>query len=326
MDLSKWFNLDWFRRWTDGKLSGLGGCAGSADMVTFYNKTWVKEAWGKEPTDDWRIEDWYEMQKACVQAKGGPGNGFFGEIPPSGGDHGTHGYYMRWGTGLIDKEGKLCTFNHPECQEGVKFIMNGLKEGVFPGREDRAEGAFKMFMAGKIPSWTSNPGSSSGVVQGAQENNIDLGVVIGPKGPGYEKHGTMIYTPYTNTFGAYAKTKYPQEAFDLMKMVSSKECMIWLCLTTGKQPGAELDAWRDPRVAAKFPWFPKMADLLEDSIGKSWFPMPWNTRYWEWRDVGDNEIAPIIFGEVPYNQANIDAVTAHTQAVLDLPRPPKPKV
>ncbi|MBC7235415.1 MAG: extracellular solute-binding protein [Chloroflexi bacterium] len=327
MDLSKWFNLDWFRRWTDGKLSGLGGCAGTDYVMTFYNKTWVKEAWGKEPTDDWRLEDWYEMCKACVDLKGGKGSGYFGDIPGVGGDHTSHANYRRWGAGLIDKEGKKSTFSDPACQDAIKFIKNGIEEGVFPSREDRAEETFKMFMAGKIAAWTTNPGASSGMVKGAQENNIDLGVVIGPKGPGYDKFGTRVFSPYTNTFGAYAKTKYPQEAFDLMRMVSSKEAMVWLCLQTGKQPGADLDAWYDPQVAAKFPWFPRMADVLKESIGNpdAWFPMPWNTRYSEWRDVGNNEIPPLIYGEVPYNQANIDAVTDHCQAILDLPRPPAPK-
>ena len=324
MDLSKWFNIDWFRRWTNGKLSGLGGCAGSSGLLTFYNKEWVKSAWGKEPWDGWTLDDWYEMQVACVDAKG---EGYFGEIAQSAGHHGSHGYYRRWGTGLLDKEGKKSTFSDPDCQEAIKFYKKGLEEGVFAGREDAAEGAFKMFMAGKLCANTSNPGASNGMVNGAKENDIDLGIAIGPVGKDIKKHGTMVHTPYTNTFGCYAGTKHPQEAFDLIKMVASVESMVWLCLENGKQPGAQLDSWRDPRIAEKFPWFPKVADILEDSVKKgSWFPMPWNTRYQEWRDVGDNEIPPLVFGDILYNQANVDSVTDHCQEILDLPRPPQPSV
>jgi len=322
MDLSKWFNLDWFKRWTNGKLSGLGGCAGSNSLLTFYNKEWVKSAWGKEPFDGWTLDDWYEMMVACVDAKGGPGKGFFGEAYGAGGGHSWHGLYRRWGTGLIDKEGKKSVFNDPDCQDAIKFSMKGIKEGVFAAREDAAEGSFKMFMAGKLCAVTSNPGASDGMIKGAAENNIDIGVAIGPVGKDITKHGTMVHSPYTNTFGVYSKTKYPQEAFDLIKKVSSKESMVWLCLETGKQPGAELDAWRDPQVAAKFPWFPKVADILQDSIGKAWFPMPWNTRYGEWRDVGENEIPPIVYGDVSYSQAVVDEVNDHLQEILDLPRPP----
>ena len=321
MDLSKWFNLDWFRRWTDGKLSGLGGCAGSNTLVCFYNRPWVQEAWGKEPEDGWTIDDYTEMMTACVEYKGGKGSGYFGEVYGCGGDHTWHGRYRRWGEGLINKEGTKSTFSEPECQEAIKWMMDLLEAGVLPGREDQAEGAFNMFMAEKAACWCSNPGASQGMVQGSKDNNIDMGVVIGPIGKDMEKHGTMVHSPYTNTFGVFTDTKYPQESFDLMKMVSSKESMVWLCLETGKQPGAELDAWRDPQIAAKFPWFPKVADILEQSIGKAWFPMPANTRYTEWRDVGTNEIPALVYGDVAYNQANIDAITAHSQEILDLPSP-----
>ena len=52
--------------------------------------------------------------------------------------------------------------------------------------------------------------------------------------------------------------------------------------------------------------------------------MPLNTRYNEWADTGSNEIPMIMFGDVAYTQAEIDAVNDHLQMVLDLPAPPKP--
>ena len=325
MDLSKWFNIDRFRIWTNGKLSGLGGCAGANALLTFYNKEWVKAAWGKEPWDDWTIDDWTEMMTACVEHKGGKGKGFFGEIPATAGGHGSHGYYCRWGGRYLSKDGKKSVFNEEKCQDGIKHTMAGLKSGIFAAREDAAEGSFKMFMAGKLCSLTSNPGASDGMVKGAEENNIDMGVSLGPCGPAcLPPQNERVFNPYTNTFGCYAKTKYPQEAFDLMVRVSSAECMKWLCLTTGKQPGAQLDAWRDPEIAAKFPWFPKVADLLEAC--KDVFPTPANTRYNEWKDVGNQEIPGLIFGDIPYNQSNIDTINDHLQEILDLPSPPKPQI
>jgi ABC-type glycerol-3-phosphate transport system substrate-binding protein len=327
MDLSNWFNLNWFRKWSDGKLSGLGGCAGCNAIVTFYNKEWVSEAWGKEPTDDWKLEDWWEMQRACIDAKGGPGNGYFAEIPATGGGHGAHGYYARWGKGYINSEGTESLFNSEETQEGIKFVMQGIEDGYFPGRGDTEEGWFKMFMAGKLPSTTSNPGASDGVVKGAQENDIDLGVCLGPCGPSCEPPiDIRVWNPYTNTFGISSQTEYPEEAFGLMRMVSSKESMVWLCLETGKQPGAQLESWRDPKIAEKFPWFPKVADILQESEekGKSYFPMPANTRYGEWRNTGDNEVPPLIYGDIPYNQSNIDMINDRLQEIIDLPAPKAP--
>ena len=327
MDLSNWFHMDWFRKWTDGKLSGLGGAAGYSNALTFYNKEWVTEAWGKEPTDDWKIEDWWEMQRACVDYKGGPGNGYFAEPPSTGGGHSNHAYFARWGKGYIDREGKTSWFNTEKTQEGIKFVMQGIEDGYFPGRGDAEEGAFKMFMAGKLPSRTSNPGASTGMVQGAEENDIDMGVVLGPCGPSCEPPmDTYVFSPYCNTFGVSSQTEYPEEAFELIRMVTSKESMVWLCLQIGKQPGAMLDAWRDPKIAEKFPWFPKVADVLEESEekGNAYFPVPANTRYGEWRNTGDNEIPPLIYGDIQYNQSNIDMINDRLQEIIDLPAPKAP--
>ncbi|MFP3897244.1 MAG: extracellular solute-binding protein [Anaerolineales bacterium] len=330
MDLSRWFNLEWFRKWTDGELSGLGGCAGCHEIVTFYDKEWVTEAWGKEPEDDWTLDEWWEMQVACVDFKGGPGNGHFAEPPVTGGGHGAHAYYARWNKedvdkGFIDREGKTSLFNSEPTQEGIQFVIKGLQDGYFPGREDlHEEGWFPMFMGGMLPSFTSNPGASSGMVEGSKENDIDLGVVLGPCGPTCEPpHEVRIHTPYTNMFGIYSGTEHPEESFELMRMVSSEESMTWLCLETGKQPGAQLDSWYDERIVEKFPWFPKIADLMLESEekGTSYFPMAANTRYGEWTDVGNNEIPPLIYGDIEYNQSNIDMINDRLQEIIDLPMP-----
>jgi ABC-type glycerol-3-phosphate transport system substrate-binding protein len=177
-----------------------------------------------------------------------------------------------------------------------------------------------MFFGGKQATYISNPGASQGIVAGSEEHKIDLGVCLAPKGPSaFETPPRRAFTPYANTNGVYAKTKHPQEAFDLMVRVTSNEAQKWLTMETGKQPGSQLDLWYDPDIVARFPWFPKVADLMKDC--KDWFGMPGNTRYNEWKDVGDNEISPLVFGEVEYTDANVQQVNAHLQEILDLPMP-----
>ena len=320
MDLSRWFNIEWFRKWTNGKLSGLGGAAGFHPGIAFYNRTWVLEAWGKEPWDDWTIEDYVECMEACVQLKGGPGQGFFGGYGDIGGGHGGDGYLRNWGGFIVSPDGTKSMFHEEKAQDCIKFQREMLARGLWPGREDIAEGQFALFMAGKQAIYISNPGASQGMSAGAAENNIDMGVVIYPKGPAAKENPPRIgFCPYANTFGVYSKTKYPREAFGLIKRVTSVESMKWLCLTTGKQPGALLDTWYDPEVNAKFPWFAKTADVMKGITDH--FAMPANTRYQEWRDVGANEIPPLVFGDVEYNQANVQAVSDHLQEILDLPMP-----
>jgi ABC-type glycerol-3-phosphate transport system substrate-binding protein len=198
--------------------------------------------------------------------------------------------------------------------------MEQLANGNYPGREDREEGESLMFFNQKQAIYISNPGASQGVVKGAEDNGFELGVVLAPKGPSsFETPPRRAFIPYANTYGVYSKTKYPQEAFDLMVRVTSNEAQKWLTMQTGKQPGSKLDLWYDPDIVAKFPWFPKVADLMKECTDA--FSMPANSRYNEWKDVGDNEISPLVFGEVDYNDANINQVSDHLQEVLDLPMP-----
>jgi len=317
MDLSNWFNLDWFRRWTDGKLSGLGGDAGINHILTFYNKNWVTEAWGKEPTDDWTMDDYVECMQACVKLKG---KGFFGGMAPIGGGHVSDGWIRNWGGFYMNPEGDTSLFHEAKCQDGIKFLMEQLANGNYPGREDSAEGEMQMFLNQKQATYISNPGASQGMVKGAEEQGFELGVVLAPKGPScFETPPRRAFIPYANTYGVYAKTQYPKEAFGLMIRVTSTECQKWLTMQTGKQPGAQLELWYDPEIVEKFPWFPKVADLMKDCTDV--FPVPSNSRYNEWRDVGANEIPALVYGEIEYNDANVQTISDHLQEVHDMPFP-----
>jgi ABC-type glycerol-3-phosphate transport system substrate-binding protein len=317
MDMSKWFNVEWFKKWTNGKLSGLGGAAGINHILAFVNREWVKEAWGKEPTDDWTMDDYVECMQACVQLKG---KGHFGGNAPIGGNHVCDGWVRNWGGFYISPDGNESLFAEEKCQDGIKWLRDQLANGNFPGREDAAEGEEKMFFAGKQAIRISNPGASNGIVQGSEANGIDLMVVLCPKGPSaFETPPRRAFIPYANTFGVYSKTKYPKEAFGLIVRVTSVESFKWRTMNYGAQPGALLDTWYDPEIVAKFPWFPKCADVMKTTTDA--FSMPANTRYNEWVGVGANEIPPLVYGEVPYNTANIQAVSDHLQEIIDLPTP-----
>lgn len=317
MDVTNWFNLEWFRKWTDGQLSGLGGDAGINHCLAFYNKGWVTEAWGKEPTDDWTMEDYVECMQACAKFKG---EGFYGGSAPVGGSHVADGWIRNWGGFYINPEGTESLFHEAKCQDGIRFIREQLANGNYPGREARAEGESLMFLTQKQAITINNPGASQGMVPGAVENGFELGVVLAPKGPSsFETPPRRAFIPYANTNGVYARTEHPQEAFDLMIRVTSNEAQKWFTLETGKQPGSQLDLWYDPDIVARYPWFAKVADLMKECTDA--FSMPANTRFNEWRDVGEAEIPPLVFDEVEYNDVNIQQVSDHLQEIIDLPIP-----
>jgi ABC-type glycerol-3-phosphate transport system substrate-binding protein len=317
IDLAKWFNIAWMKRWTDGKLSGLGERAGINQIITFYNKDWVMDAWGKEPTDDWTMDDYVECMAACVKKKG---DGYYGGNNAIGGGHVADGWVRNWGGYYMDADGKKSLLTEEKCKVGLKWLADQVKNKNYPTREAGAEGENKMFFGGKQAMIISNPGATTGMLAGAEANKINMGMCLAPKGPSaMENPPRRAFIPYANCECIAKGSKYPKETFGMLVRCTSVEALKWIVLTKGSQPGAVLDSWTDPEVVAKYPIFPKVAELMKACTDI--FPVPANTRYIEWRDIGNNEIPPLIYGDVEFNDANLNAVNDHLQEIIDQPEP-----
>lgn len=329
LDLSEWINIEWFRKWTDGKLSGLGGESGINQIVAFYNKPWVQEVWGKEPTNDWTMDDYVDLMTKAVASKGGPGKGYFGGNAPIGGYHVHDGWIRNWGGQFISDDGKTELFAEDKCQVGIKWNMDQIKSGNYPTRKDLAtDSETKMFLAGKMITTIGGPGYVYGIVSGAKDANLDIGWVLAPKGPSaFENPPRRAFTLFSNPLSVYAKTKYPAETFGLLLRITSVEAQKWITMKIGRQPGARLSTWYDPDVAKAYPMFPLIADLMKSCTDV--FPCPANTRFPEWATIGTNEIPPLVYGDIPYTKENIQTINDDLQAVLDEPLPtslvPTPK-
>lgn len=322
LDLSEWFNVEWHRRWTDGKLSALGGGAGVLGCPVFYNMEWVLEAWGKEPTDDWTMDDYVECMTACVEYKGGPGKGFFGgNVDVQGAFFSNfEAFARRFGGGLLDQDTKTVIFDQPKMQDCMKFVLEQMANGNYAGRLAPGEDQVMMFLAQNQATFLGNPGHSAGMAKGAEEAGFTVKAVLPPNGPSsLESPPRRAFCPYTNSFSVAATSKYPDEAFRLIERVCSSESMLWLFHKVGKQPGARFDVWYHPDVVEKFPIFPRIADRMKECTDV--YPVPWNTRFKEFGDIVANEVSALAYGEVEYNQANIDRITNNLKAVVALPLP-----
>ena len=308
-------DLDWQRRWTDGKLTGLSGDAGCNDIITWYNKDMLQEIGGKEPTDDWTMEDYVSLMELAVRKK----SGVFGGSSSLGGSHTGDGWLRNWGHWILDPTLKKVELTHPKTQEGLKWVVDVVKRKLYPGREDtQGTTATTMFAAGKMLTRTSNPGEYGGLDQ-AVGGKFQYGVVLAPKGPSaFETPPRRAFVVYAAREGVWSKTKFPEESYGLMLRTTSYECMKWLTLNTGKQPGI-LTAWRDPDVLKIRPIFAKVADLMAKSTDV--YPVPWNTRYAEYTDRGNNELLAVEYGERPYTEAAIAEIEKKLQEIVDLPRP-----
>ena len=314
-DFEDYPDLEWQRRWTDGKLSGLAGDAGINDIITWYNKDMLAEIGGKEPTSEWKMEDYVQLMELVASKK----PGVFGGASSVGGAHTGDGWIRNWGGWILDPTAKKVELTNPKTVEGVKWLVDVVKRKLYPSRQDlQGTDANSLFAAGKLFSLTSNPGAYGGLDK-AVGGKFQVGTVLAPKGPSaFEPTPRRAFIPYANRHGAYSKTKYPEQAYDLLVRTTGFECMKWLTLNTGKQPG-NLKAWRDPEILKMRPIYKDVADLMAKCTDV--FPVPWNTRYVEYKDQADPGIQALAYGETPYSEQALSQLQTKLQEIVNLPRP-----
>jgi ABC-type glycerol-3-phosphate transport system substrate-binding protein len=316
-DFNDYPDLSWQKLWTGGKLAGLSGDAGINDIVTWYNKDVVAEVGGKEPTDDWTMDDYVTLMDLVVKKK----PGMFGGASSMGGSHTGDGWIRNWGGWILDPTQSKVELTNPKTQEGIKWVTDMVARKLYPGRQDvtgQGNDTTSLFAAGKLFSITSNPGAYGGL-ETAVGTKFKLGTVLAPKGPSTKENPPRrAFIPYANRHGAYSKSKFPEEAYGLLVRVTGFESMKWLTMNTGKQPG-NLKAWRDPEVLAKRPIYGKVADLMATCTDI--FPVPKNTRYVEYRDRGDAELLKIEYGEAPFSASAMSDIQTKLQAIVDQPAP-----
>ena len=316
VDLSKRFNQKFYGKFTNGKSMAIGGPAGITPAMVVYNKTMAQERGVKLPHNDWTVE---EFEEFCVGMTD-KDKKVFGCAPYGfGGDHGTDGFFRRWGGRYLDETGTKCMFSDPKTQDGFKWQMRAIKEGWFASRTDVTEGTTKAFVTQVLGSMIGNAGWAGSAKEGVGDA-FEYDYALLPQGPLCK--GTSPcrgFAPYANAIWSSSQTKYPDLAFGMQARVTSAECSKWSVFNLGRQPGSDLSVWRDPEVLAVYPIWGKIADLMENPAGQ--FPMPANMRYLEYQDVGNAEYAKLGYGDVDYNEANVAAAENKVQVVLDLPMP-----
>lgn len=303
--------LDWCRIWTDGKLTGLSGECGVMNGVVFYNKQMVQEAGGKEPTNNWTMEEYLTLIKLVSQKKGVLG----GSYQTQGGPH-LDAMVRNWGRWILDPTRTKVELTHPQTMESLQWLAERVKEKVYPGREGGGEA--DALGAGKLFSMTTSPAQNQAVVA-ATKGKVEYGAVIAPKGrAATETPPRRVFSPYANRHCVSAKTKFPDEAYALNVKTTGHDCMKWLVLNRGKQPGI-LSVWRDPEVLKIYPIFKDIADEMAKCTDV--YGIPANTRLTEYRDRMNAELQPFLYAEKPVGEATLGEVQKKLQDIVSLPRP-----
>ncbi len=196
----------------------------------YYNKKLFDEAGIPYPTDDWNWNDLLaKAQKLTKVDKDGRviQYGFYSDMWTN--------WVLSNGGKLVDnvKHPTRCLLNSPESIEGLQFLVDlSHKYKVSPTSNtfrNLGLGVIQMFMMQRVAMFHSGIWETP-LLRKVKE--FDWDVAMYPKGP----NGTRKFATGGTGYGILKTTKYPDEAWEVLKALSGDEGQIMLAETGLAQP------------------------------------------------------------------------------------------
>lgn len=287
------------------------------NIAVNFNKTILAGKGLEEPKEGWTFDDWTELARAAAD----PEQGIFG----LGLDDFTNLHYYSnvsraWGppdstdSWVMDREGKKLSIDEPVHADIANWYVGLINDRVVPRKADYIEdSAANLFTAGKSATHASIAGNVATFLDQIGDQ-FEMDAVVLPVGPD-GRRGTCYSG---NQYMISSQTQHPEEAYELLKMFTSKEAGIFTVLEAKLQPNGHKSAWTDPEVNKVNSIYGKLDGFL--TAGVEPFPMPANTRFTEANDAYRNEIVLVWEGEKTWEE-HVPVITEKVQKVLDLERP-----
>ncbi len=297
----------------DGKTYGLPYeiHPGNPALVA-YNQDILDSKGLPHPADDWDVNKYADLAAKATD----PDNKIFGTNYLPGSYYDFESLARAYDTDIMDAERKKFQFGTDEkCRAAAQWITDlRTKLHAAPSR-DESQGL--EFAGGKLATQVAGSYAVKGTAKTIGDK-FKFGWSLFPVGP----NGTRGYTAFTSNFSAYAKTQYPDLAFDLLVTLTAKEAGIWSAtVQPDGQPNARKSVWGDQKVLDTLdPIFGRVLAMMSDDKIQGPFPMPSNLRFQELQDNWANTSTDLFYGDVSY-QEGLQKVQDACQKILDLPRP-----
>ena len=215
--------------------SGLYMIPVSLDNVqVYYNKTMFQEAGAPLPAADWTWDDMIASCQTLQKAKPDVHCIGIGGTNNSGGGFDRWAYVVPWirgyGGDVLSKDGKTSTLSSPESLAGLQAYTDlwTKYDIAIPLGSDLGGNCF---INQKCATWLSIPIYAGIFRDGIKEGAFDWDTQVIPSHP--KGHYTGMGT---FGFAVSAKTQYPQEAWDFVKEIISKDGQETLARTYRAMP------------------------------------------------------------------------------------------
>ncbi len=276
-----------------------------------YNKTYLDEKGLPYPTDDMTTLEYRDL---AVEATD-PDARVFGTQYMPGNYYDFANLVRSYGGEILGEDGTQFLFNTtPEGQEAAQWVWSLRNEFNCAPLREEASGV--QFAGGTLA--TSTIGLYA--VLGLQEtiaDKFEYDFSLHPVGP----DGQRGYEAFVSIFSAYSGTDYPDEAFDLVRTLTSTEAGVWAVMNPPSYPNPRKTVWTDPQVQERLPdIFMRAFEMMSDDSIPGPFPMPYNVRFQELQDTWANTSPDLFYGDVSFEEG-MEMVQQECQAILDLPRP-----
>ena len=302
MDLSVFYPAATEKLRFRGKAFGLPHIAHPGFCGLFLNLDLWAQAGLPEPDDSmWTFAS---VQDSLRTLQSRRGDGQWAIFPPTLIQHLTVAA-RAFGGNVIDKDGKKSTIAATEAATGIEWLSNLiLRDRVAPAPGVLQGGDLQNFVGGQVAAMWTNFGVINGLRKQAQ--GLRWKVLMGPKGSTGRGFFTGVDSASQN-----AASKVPDAAFEVVQHVVSKEVSLgWF--DVGFAPGARIDTWTDPKVAADDA-FKVFARAFSEA---SPFYLPDNGLIVDYNGAINKELVPMWKGDLPLRDALENARRAG-QEVLD---------
>ncbi len=304
-------------RW-EGELYCLPNIAKPGPVsILYWNKQLLEEAGIEEPTDDWTMMD----LEAAARAIADPDNNVYGLDAPFETDlHRLACISRAFGEPTpddkrgwpVNEEGTEFRMMEPLMDEVLQWLIAMKKDRVMPHTADQSEEG--LFDSGRLAFNIGALGAAN-LYNETVGDRFEWGFMPTPRGP----QGRRASCNEGNQWMINSQTEVPDEAWEVMKAITSKEANKWGALNTSKIP-ARISTYLDEEVNEVVPTYAISVPIMEEWLEP--FPMVNNLRYNEVFQTYQQEIKFITEGDETW-ESYAQTIQDKVQAIIDEPRPPK---